>query len=406
MFNFLFRNARWLLGGFLLALCSSFGQTFFVSLFNDDIRGHFDLSDGQFGVIYMSATLASAAVFYKLGSVVDRFSIPVVASSVLLALATACLGMQIADSIWLLAISLFSLRLFGQGMLLHTSQTAIGRWFESQRGSAISITSMGLNTGEALFPKLVVLLSVWFAWKTLWTGAALVAIAVIPVCIVLTRVPREPCPVATTKKSFRNRKQWTRREVLRDRLFWLASPGIFAPAFIATAIFFHHQHIAEIKHWPEGTFATGFIFLSLSTVAAKLVAGPLIDRFGSVRLMWVYHIPLGISCAAFCLMQQTWVIYTGMSLIGVSMGFANSIFGTLWPEVYGTKHLGSVRSIAVSGIVFSSACGSGATGLLIDRSIGFETQLAMMAIWCLCSAISLKIVSSKLLYRMATAESQ
>ena len=400
LFGFLFRNARWLSGGFLLALCSSFGQTFFVSLFNEDIRDHFELTNGQFGMIYMSATLVSAAVFYKLGSVVDRFSIPVVASCVLLALAAACAGMRISDSVWLLALSLFSLRLFGQGMLLHTSQTAIGRWFEAKRGSAISITSMGLNTGEAIFPKLVIVLSAWFAWQTLWTGAAIFAVAAVPVCIALTRVPRKPVASGGKAKYLSSRKQWTRPEVLRDKLFWLASPGVFAPAFIATAIFFHHQHLAEIKEWPGDTFATGFVFLSISTVAAKLFAGPLIDRFGAIRLMWIYHIPLGVSCAAFWLMHPSWIVYPGMSLIGISMGFANSIFGALWPEAYGTKHLGSVRSIAVSGVVFASACGSGLTGLLIDENIGFEIQLAMMAAWCLLSAISLKLVSAELLNRI------
>ena len=85
---------------------------------------------------------------------------------------------------------------------------------------------------------------------------------------------------------------------------------------------------------------------------------------------------------------------------GIAMGFATSIFGTIWPELYGTKHLGAIRSVAVSGIVFSSACGTGVTGRLIDFKFGFESQLVCMAIWCACSAGSLFFVSGRMLRRL------
>lgn len=51
-------NARWLSGGFLLTLFSSFGQTFFIGLSGNDLRAAFHLSGGAFGGFYMVATLA------------------------------------------------------------------------------------------------------------------------------------------------------------------------------------------------------------------------------------------------------------------------------------------------------------------------------------------------------------
>ncbi|XKK39988.1 hypothetical protein HFP72_04095 [Nocardiopsis sp. ARC36] len=71
--RFLHSNRRWLLGGFALFLMSSFGQTFFVSLSAGDIRAEYGLSHGEFGSLFMFATLASALALTQIGSVVDRF---------------------------------------------------------------------------------------------------------------------------------------------------------------------------------------------------------------------------------------------------------------------------------------------------------------------------------------------
>lgn len=71
MLSFLRTNARWLAGGFLLTMFSSFGQTFFIGLSGNELRDRFDLSGGDFGSIYMVATLASAALLPWLGRTLD-----------------------------------------------------------------------------------------------------------------------------------------------------------------------------------------------------------------------------------------------------------------------------------------------------------------------------------------------
>ena len=113
IFSFVFQNARWLLGGLLLNFFSSFGQTFFISLFSGEIRGSFELSDGEFGAIYMAGPLASAVTLIGLGKTLDRFSISAVSLCVICALAIACLGMSFVNSWVLLLIVIYALRLFG-----------------------------------------------------------------------------------------------------------------------------------------------------------------------------------------------------------------------------------------------------------------------------------------------------
>jgi MFS family permease len=127
MFAFLRENFRWIAGGFLLTYFSSFGQTFFVSASIAEWQAAFDLSHGEFGRLYMFATLASALCLPFLGRLVDvvpehrsiLLVVPVLAAATLLA--------AYAPSVTVLAVAIFLLRLFGQGMMTHIALTATGR---------------------------------------------------------------------------------------------------------------------------------------------------------------------------------------------------------------------------------------------------------------------------------------
>ena len=126
--GFIRKNARWLAGGFLLTFFSSFGQTFFISLSGGAIRTEFGLSNGEWGMIYMLATLASAVPLPFLGRIVDYISIAKTSLVVIPLLALSVFAMGIGHSVILLFVILYGLRLFGQGMMTHTAMTAMGRW--------------------------------------------------------------------------------------------------------------------------------------------------------------------------------------------------------------------------------------------------------------------------------------
>ena len=51
LLRFLSENIQWLAAGILLTFLSSFGQTFFISIFAGEIRSTFGLSHGQWGLI-------------------------------------------------------------------------------------------------------------------------------------------------------------------------------------------------------------------------------------------------------------------------------------------------------------------------------------------------------------------
>ena len=141
MLEFYRQNARWLCGGFLLACFSGFGQTFYISIWGSEIRSEFGLSHGDFGLVYMMATLASAAVLPFVGRLVDVASVAVTSVIVITMLSLAAVTMSFASTLPMLIAAIFLLRLFGQGMMTHTAITAMGRWYASNRGKVLAITS-------------------------------------------------------------------------------------------------------------------------------------------------------------------------------------------------------------------------------------------------------------------------
>ena len=407
LFRFIKSNLRWLLGGLLLTLFSSFGQTFFIAQFNKPIRETFGLTDGQFGMLYMGATLASAATLVFLGRALDRFPISRIALLVIVCLAAACLGMSMVNSVAMLVVVLYCLRLFGQGMMTHTSQTAMGKWFSAHRGRAISLTTPGHQIGEAVLPTAVIALVAWVGWRQTWLFACVclggVALPAIVYLMKVERAPQNPDYKDPTRNRF-DVRDWRVGEAIADPTFWILMLGVVAPAFIGTAIFFQQDHIIEIKDWNPKVFAASFICLAATTVIFTLLCGWLVDRFSSKVLLPTFLLPMGLGCLTLGWSSQPWVIFIFMGLLGCSYGAAKTLTGTIWPETYGTKYLGSIRAITSAANVFASALGPGLTGIGIDFQIDFHWQLAAMGVYCILVSVLMLVTARNLNRRHASIE--
>jgi hypothetical protein len=82
-----------------------------------------------------------------------------------------------------------------------------------------------------------------------------------------------------------------------------------------------------------------------------------------------------------------------MVLLGTSYGFSSTLFGALWPEIYGTRNLGAIRSVTVSAAVLATAAGPGVTGTLIDRGIELPTQMVFLGFYCLFAVAAMTTAS-------------
>ncbi len=385
--RFLRENAPWLAAGFLLSLTSSFGQTFFISIFAGVIQSEFNLSHGAWGGIYTLGTSASAVAMVWAGVLTDRFRVRHLGAVVLGLLALACLFMAAVPGPLMLVIVIFALRLTGQGMISHLAIVGTARWFVATRGRALSVVSMGFAVGQAILPVIFVALLAMLPWRSLWVIAAGLSLIVIPALLVLLRKERTPQSVAETSHAVgMNGRHWVRSELLRHWLFWLMVPTLLGPAAWGTALFFQQVHLAEVKGWTHVEFVALFPLFTATTIASTFASGWALDKVGTNRLMPFYLVPFVIGFLMLSQAESLFAAGLAMMMLGLGVGAGATLPGAFWAEHFGTRNLGAIKAMAAAVMVLGSAIGPGVSGWLIDLGVAFPDQMLGFAAYFVIAA--------------------
>ncbi len=388
MFSFMRANLPWLAAGGILTFLSSFGQTFFISIFAAQIQEAFSLSHGAWGGIYTLGTGASALVMIWAGGLTDHYRVRRLGPVILALLCAACLFMALNPAVALLPLVIFALRLTGQGMTGHIAIVAMSRWFNANRGKALSIATLGFSIGESLLPIGFVALMLFFDWRLLWLLAGLITLAGIPALIALLRNERTPKAIAESSSlPGMDNLHWSRWRALSHPLFWLMIPALLGPSAFNTAFFFHQVHFAGVKEVSHLHLVALFPAYTLFSVVWMILSGWALDRLGTKRLLPYYQLPMVAAFVMFSLAESTSGIVIGLLFLAMTTGGNATLPNAFWAEFYGTKHLGAIKALAAAVMVLGSAIGPGITGLGIDLGIGIEMQyLFVAAYFLLCTA--------------------
>ena len=267
MFNSL--NLKVIIFGFIFTFFSSFGQSFFLGLFNSSIRETLSITHGQFGSIYASATLLSSFLLIWVGKKIDDINIFRFALYVTLLLAFSCFFFSKISSIVFLFIAVFLMRFSGQGLMSHTATTTISRFFTKSRGKALSIGWFGLSTAEFILPVLIVYLLTLTAWQNIWLSISVLILFFLPfISFALIKNLNFDSREDVNDQNFVEKeiKNWTRVEVLKDYRFYIVCLNMLAMPWIATGVFVYQSYITESKEWGEFVIAQSFMAYSVLSV--------------------------------------------------------------------------------------------------------------------------------------------
>jgi len=372
---FLRSNAPWLSAGFLLTMLSGFGQTYFISIFAGEIRAEFNLSHGEWGGIYTLGTGASAVVMVWAGALTDRFRIRALGMVILPMVMLACFLMAGVTAAWLLTFVIFALRFSGQGMMSHLAVVAMARWFVAARGRALAIAGLGFSVGEAFLPLVFVSLLAVLDWRLLWVASGFVALAGVPILLLLLRKERTPQSFAEEDQSLgMNAQHWTRGQAIRHPLFWFMVPALLGPPAFGTAFFFQQVHYANIKGLEHIQLVSLFPIYTGLSILSMMVAGWVLDKIGTARLIPWIQLPMIAAFWVFGVADGLVLIVLGIAFFATTTGAQATVPNAFWAEFYGTRHLGSIKALASAIMVLGSALGPGITGTLIDLGVRLETQ--------------------------------
>ena len=368
-------NLKIILFGFIFTFFSSFGQSFFLGLFNAPIRNELDITHGQFGNIYASATIFSSLLLIWVGKKIDDYRIFNYSFFVIILLFLSSLFFSFVSNIYLLAFGIFLMRFSGQGLMSHTSTTTISRFFERSRGKALSTIWFGLSTAEFILPVLITYFFLIYSWRTVWQGIAVLIILFLPIVIINTiksinLESREADPNPNNRKI--KIKSWRRRDVLKDYRFYIVSLNMLAMPWMATGVFVYQSFISESKIWEIYTIPKSFMVYSITSIVTLFFSGFLVDKFTGRKLILYMNLPLLFAMITLFYFDHEMSAYVFLGLIGVSNGLANILGSSTWAEIYGVKYIGSIKALTTAFMVFSTAFGTAVFGLLIDKGFTIE----------------------------------
>ena len=393
--DFYTKNLRWLYIVFILTFCSAFGQTFFISLYSGEIRAAFELTHGQWGLIYSCATLSSAILILFVGGYADRSSAKSISTLVILGLMVFIFLMANNTSTWGLVLIILGLRFFGQGMLGHISMVFCGKWFFKNKGKAVAVANSGYTLAEAIMPTIFVALMGVLSWQTSWYVSIIMSILILVSVRFLaeternkgTKPPKETQQVGMLKKS------WNRSEMLKSWVFWAAVPGLMTSPMITTTLFFHQVHLVEIKNWELSTYVLFIPGYSTATLLSLYLVGYLVDKFSTKIILPFFLFPLVSGLLLLSIATSYFELLLILILFGLSAGAYIVVYGTFFPEFFGSLYLGSVRTVGVTIMVFSSAIGPVLSGYFIDLGYLIDYQFKFFAAFSVFASLLFLVIN-------------
>jgi len=372
--KFIRANQSLLAFGVLLTFFSSYGQTFLISLYIPHLEAAFQFSSTGISSLYAIATTASAFCLPWVGRLVDIWPLPRFTGLVLLGLAFACLLLSLAVHPIMVLGGFFALRFFGQGLMSHTSISTMARAFSRDRGKAISLATLGHPLGEATLPLLVAFLIGVVGWRTVLQGSSVsVLILVAPLAWFFLRkqskellipTPGDAEEVAAAKKPWR---------VFGHRAFWIIAPAVFITGFLNTAIFFFQLKLGEARDWSPTWVAGSLSVYAIASALSMMGSGPLVDRLSAKYLFPVMLVPYILGITILATVNHPLGYPSALVLIAISNGGGSTIKNALFAELFGTRIIGTVRSVFTMVMVFSTALGPVSFGLLLDARWAFSS---------------------------------
>jgi len=369
LFNFIYKNIHLLSFGFLIAFSSGFGQTFFISLFSNDFRETFKLSNTEFGSIYSIATVLSAITIIWAGKLIDTINLKKYTLTIVFGMAMTCLMASLVFNIFFLFLTIYFLRLFGQGLMGHTSRTTMARYFNTNRGKALAISAFGFSVGEMVYPIVIVFLILTIGWRLTWLSSSIFIFFILGL-IFYYLLRNNDFKIENNFNSEIEFQQvsWRRRDVLKDAKFYIYLPLTLLMSFIVTGFLFHQLFIADIRSWNVINLAQSFIFFAISGLIGSVISGLLVDKFSGRKLIPFHLIPIAIILVSLLLTNHIFILYVYMAGLGFSNGLTENVSNSLWAELYGVKNLGSIKALLTFFGVLASASSPFLFGIILDQS--------------------------------------
>ena len=147
-------------------ICTSPGQTYGVSAFNNSFRESLDLSDTSLTGAYMLGTLLASLPMTYVGAMFDRYGGRRTLSGIVFLFGLTCIATSRVSGLVTLFLAFLFLRMCGQGAMGLIATNTDAMWFHRKLGTAVGIKRVAGALLMGAIPPLHIWLIGMFGWRS------------------------------------------------------------------------------------------------------------------------------------------------------------------------------------------------------------------------------------------------
>ena len=332
------------------------GRTQGLGLVTEPLLAELGIGRVEYAQLNLWATLIGSVFAIGIGRFIDRLGTRVVLTIVALALGAVVVVMSGVQSFWALAIAVTLTRGLGQSALSVISLAMVGQWFVRRIDTAMAIYSIVMSIGFMIAFPVVGSIVQSSGWRSAWLmiGVALIVVLAPISWIILRRSPDIDAP-AGLSATFTDGATW--QEALSTPAFWLFAIGAALYGLVASGIGLFNESILAERGFGPNVYYQTLVVTALTALAGNFGGGWLAMRMSLPTLLSISLFVLALGLAA--LPHVTTIVHVMLwaTAMGLGGGLVMVLFFSVWPRVYGRKHLGSIQGAAQAMTVLASAVG-------------------------------------------------
>lgn len=384
--------------GGLIAFSSGPGQSYGFSVFLDSIIEDTELTRTRVSLLYAIGTGVSAVMVAGVSRLADQYGPRAMALIVATLMGVACFGMAGAAGGLQFFLAFAALRALGQGSLPINATLLTATWFVAKRGRAMAVMGLGFAASNAIIPPLARFLIDSIGWREAYAVlGVMVWVLVIPAVLLFVRNTPEEMGLHPDGASHPPADEIDllsdaglerdRRPVLSSSTFWLIAVPLSVPSLVVTAIIFHQSSIFEERGLGADVAAYVFPIMAVTSAVTAMIAGPLVDRLGPVKLVRFNLLVLVVALFYIQVVSSPALAAIYAVLLGVSGGSWQIINSVTWAHLYGRRGLGRIQGSATMISITAAAVGPLPLSAMHDLTGDYSFALVVMAVLVIVGAV-------------------
>jgi predicted MFS family arabinose efflux permease len=353
---------------------------FTFGLFLGPITTEFGWNRATFSSSLLVGHTLAAFAYPFMGRAIDRYGIRRVTLTFIPLFALSTAALSLTPSSRLVFITLAGIcGLISTGQAPPAYAKAVSAWFDERRGLALGIAMAGIGIGATAVPQFARWAIDAFGWRAAYIALGALTLAVaFPSVALLVREPEEPIK-NNSDAGRRIQAGLSVAESLRSSSFWLIAASVLLVVTTINGIVGHLVPMLTDRGLDVGQATATLSAVGLSTIAGRLAAGYLLDRFFAPYVAaGLFLLPLIAISLLTADIAAPGPVLAAMSL-GFGLGAEVDVIGFLVSRYFGLRAYGEVYGYLFAIFTLGTGFGPVLMALCFDMTRSYDVALIGLA---------------------------